>query len=328
MTSVTAEGLPFTWSNKHRDNTVIYERLDRVTANPNWFQLFPDCTLQNLPIVGSDHGPILLTTLSRRKPSRRPFKLEAIWFAHPQFVEITKHIWNMNWDNDPIKNLSAILGAFSHRISNWSRETYGNLFRNLGNLQKDLQFYQSQLMISPTSLFLQDKVVELTEQFLELEKAEEVFWAQRAKANWLCLGDKNTKFFQTQATLRKKRNYINKIKNNMGIWFDKHEDISHVFIQDFQMRFRSDNSFNRNVAENFIKIIEPVISDADNISLLRRVTPEEIQLAVNSIGGLKQCFQMRKRRRRRLVRASRGECLKALRRSWRSSFPKYYNNTL
>lgn len=45
---------------------------------------------------------------------------------------------------------------------------------------------------------------------------EEIMWAQRAKTNWLQLGDKNTKFFQTVATIRKKMNEITKVKDENG----------------------------------------------------------------------------------------------------------------
>lgn len=27
-------GIPFTWTNNHKDNTIIYEKLDRALANP------------------------------------------------------------------------------------------------------------------------------------------------------------------------------------------------------------------------------------------------------------------------------------------------------
>ena len=37
---------------------------------------------------------------------------------------------------------------------------------------------------------------------------EELLWAQTARPNWLQLGDKNTKFFQTVTNIRRKRKEI------------------------------------------------------------------------------------------------------------------------
>jgi hypothetical protein len=45
---------------------------------------------------------------------------------------------------------------------------------------------------------------------------EEIYWVQRGRANWLRHGDKNTSFFHGTATARKKRNFIKKLKNDLG----------------------------------------------------------------------------------------------------------------
>ena len=37
---------------------------------------------------------------------------------------------------------------------------------------------------------------------------EAKMWAQRSKIQWLCDGDKNTRFFHSKATQRRQRNYI------------------------------------------------------------------------------------------------------------------------
>lgn len=37
---------------------------------------------------------------------------------------------------------------------------------------------------------------------------EEVYWAQRARLNWLTLGDNNTSYFHASATLRKQKNSL------------------------------------------------------------------------------------------------------------------------
>lgn len=86
--SLSAAGIPFTWCNGHRDNSVIYEILDCVLVNPNWLNLYPNCTLHNLPILRSDHGPIFLSCQSRKRNNPRAFKFEAMWLSHPDFQRI------------------------------------------------------------------------------------------------------------------------------------------------------------------------------------------------------------------------------------------------
>ncbi|XP_062021440.1 uncharacterized protein LOC133738015 [Rosa rugosa] len=245
--SLSAEGLPFTWSNKHSDQSLIFERLDRVVANPHWLNLFPFATLENLPISGSDHGPIVLTTLPVRVIKTNSLKFEA--------------------------------------ICHWSKEQFGNFRNQYSTLEKDIAFYQLQFMNYPNSYFLRNKVQSLTNALLEVQQNEELYWAQRAKANWLALGDKNTKFFHTTATIRKKRNRITGIKNDLHVWLTNHDDISYVFVQSFMNRYKSSRG-NSLPDKDFLNSIDSIISDSDNLCLLRPVSEEEMQRAAFSIGGL------------------------------------------
>lgn len=74
-----ASGMPFTCCNGHNDSTRIYERLDRGLANPCWLNAFPNFSLHNYPIFGSDHSPILLNTnVEITTKNHRQFKFEAM----------------------------------------------------------------------------------------------------------------------------------------------------------------------------------------------------------------------------------------------------------
>ena len=50
---------------------------------------------------------------------------------------------------------------------------------------------------------------------------EEIYWVQRARANWLKHGDRNSNFFQNYTTQRKMRNNIKYLIDDSGV---KHED--------------------------------------------------------------------------------------------------------
>ncbi|XP_052479670.1 uncharacterized protein LOC128034843 [Gossypium raimondii] len=50
---------------------------------------------------------------------------------------------------------------------------------------------------------------------LEADK-EELFWEQRARVNWLQMGDRNTAFFHKNATHRRRKNRIQGLENEVG----------------------------------------------------------------------------------------------------------------
>ena len=53
-------GLPCTWFNKRRESSSIFKKLDRVLTNDQWILNFRDARVENLPIIGSNHGLIVL----------------------------------------------------------------------------------------------------------------------------------------------------------------------------------------------------------------------------------------------------------------------------
>jgi hypothetical protein len=59
---IEAKGLSFTWMNKRKGSYFVMEKLDRVFANFDWLESHPTCLVTNLPIICSNHGPIILDT--------------------------------------------------------------------------------------------------------------------------------------------------------------------------------------------------------------------------------------------------------------------------
>ncbi|KAL5578504.1 hypothetical protein UlMin_020203 [Ulmus minor] len=62
LMELSAQGLKYTWSNGRDGNSVIRAKLDRCVANEDWWELFPNTEIKILPIVTSDHSPIILNS--------------------------------------------------------------------------------------------------------------------------------------------------------------------------------------------------------------------------------------------------------------------------
>lgn len=64
-----------------------------------------------------------------------------------------------------------------------------------------------------------ENLAEQKELLLQIElllEQEEIIWVQRARANWLRHGDRNTGFFHQYATARKKKNSIKSLVDDQG----------------------------------------------------------------------------------------------------------------
>ncbi|CAL8133252.1 unnamed protein product [Prunus armeniaca] len=76
-----------------------------------WF--YPNCVMQNLPIMRSDHGPICLMcpTVQRNKP--KAFKFEAMWLSHQDFPLIVNQAWNVTYQGIATHRLTLVVELFN-----------------------------------------------------------------------------------------------------------------------------------------------------------------------------------------------------------------------
>ncbi|CAL8163099.1 unnamed protein product [Prunus armeniaca] len=259
--TMNASDVPFTWCNGHHDNSVIYERLDWALVNPEWMILFPNSELQNLPILKSNHGPILLTCNDTLRRVPKAFRFEAMWLAHRDFDTVVTQTWNNSYSGNAAQKIQSL--------------TQGNLL-----------LIQEQLAQNPYNLYLLDKDLKLNTDLKILLEQEEVFYAQKDRANWLQLGDKNTKYFHTQALIRRKRNQIIRIRDPNGLWVEG-DVLHHTFIKAFKLRFTAKQAPNPLLMADFLHMIEPYVTSQDNVNLLAPVTNFELERAVKGIGPLK-----------------------------------------
>ncbi|WVZ69708.1 hypothetical protein U9M48_018453 [Paspalum notatum var. saurae] len=65
-------GPAYTWTNKRFSSYPTFERLDRCFANAEWTVLFPNTSVHHLPMLYSDHCPILTTMDSPRQKEQTP----------------------------------------------------------------------------------------------------------------------------------------------------------------------------------------------------------------------------------------------------------------
>lgn len=86
-------GPAYTWCNKRYSSVPTYERLDRCLANVEWCNVYPNTSVFNLPIIISDHAPILTISQPTTVKIKKSFKFENWWLMEKDFQETASNAW-------------------------------------------------------------------------------------------------------------------------------------------------------------------------------------------------------------------------------------------
>ncbi|XP_075634949.1 uncharacterized protein LOC142607348 [Castanea sativa] len=259
MIDIGFSGTRFTWLNQRPLTNLIQERIDKVFVNAEWNGLFPKASVQHLERAHSDHCPVLLW-LNRSQDVKfpRPFSLLAN-VADPPGLPEDSRIWNKN--------------------------IFGNLFHRKKRVLARLGGIQAALSVNPNTVLV-DLERDLRAEFNEIAKLEEEFWAMKSRITWLVEGDRNTSFYHTSASVRRRRNRISCMKDSVGNWIQGEREIADYIRKGFSNLFTSGHSYAFRSAWN-PPFWNHCLNKAEAETLVRPVSNDDITAGLWSLKAFK-----------------------------------------
>ncbi|XP_031119046.1 uncharacterized protein LOC116022462 [Ipomoea triloba] len=216
-------GTKFTWMRGIDSSTFKGARLDRALSNANWKTRFPQAIVEHLPMINSDHSPLLVSCNPTPEVSgTRPFRFNLAWSTHEDFMNFVRR----SWADD--KHLEENKNAMAKALPIWNRDTFGNVFHRKKRLLARIKGVQQRLasQVRNDLLRLERK---LRKELQTTLYQEELIWFQRSREEWITSGDCNTKFYHTATSIRKNRVKISSLRDSDGVWIsDKNLLINHV----------------------------------------------------------------------------------------------------
>ncbi|KAL8129303.1 hypothetical protein V2J09_018458 [Rumex salicifolius] len=225
-------GSKFTWTRGKDLSTQSAARLDRGLCNFEWRDAFPDASIKHLVRNQSDHSPLLLksTGFMQRNPLARPFRFQAAWVMHEEFQSFMRNHWQQG------AKLSSALANLATHLESWNRDVFGNLFRRRDRLWKRIEGIQRELCVRPNGGLMRLEQQLRGELDCILEQIH-IFWVQKARTDVLKDGDRNTKFFHACAVVCRKRNRIEGLFDEAGIWHDNPSELRSMVVDHFKALF-------------------------------------------------------------------------------------------
>ena len=273
------QGPIFTWYCVQNKKVVIKERLDRGFANDAWISDRPNTQVFNLPLLGSDHRPILIDTSPCVVKAPKLFKFELLWTSHQNCGSIIQKIWKKKRNMDACLNWSENLDECAKALKIWGNSFFPNFSKAVNSETEKIQ-ESMELENSCVS----DLVYDSSAKINLFWSQEEMYWKQRARTMWLSHGDQNTQFFHQTTLMNKRRNKILRLKDSNGTWLSEEKEVVKLLNEHFKKSYQAAPT---NHIETVLGFVENLITPEMNEVLLSSVSVDEVKHAVFDLGANK-----------------------------------------
>ncbi|GJY07295.1 hypothetical protein Tco_0374349 [Tanacetum coccineum] len=194
VTDLNSTRLRFTWNQKPRGMDGVLKKINRIMKNLEASNVFTRASVFFHPYRISDHTPAILR-IPMTSPTRpKMFKFANILLQQPRFREIVLHEWQTNisgfWMYKAVKRLKLLKKPLRKLLFD-----QGNIFDTVKRLRVELDSVQLALNSDPSNSKRREEVAAYLNAYLEASRVEERFLQQKAKVDWLRLGDANTTYF-------------------------------------------------------------------------------------------------------------------------------------
>jgi hypothetical protein len=147
---------------------------------------------------------------------------------HSHFKDIVQNAWNIPVGfNDSAKMINAKYKNLRRALKLWAKNLpcLKNLIDKVQSVIGLLDTLEEFRTLSLEEWNLRDI---LKSHVITLLQNKKSYWKQRGKIKWVKLGDANTKFFHTKATISYRKNYIASLRNEQNVDISDHESKAEI----------------------------------------------------------------------------------------------------
>ncbi|GJV00076.1 protein LAZ1 [Tanacetum coccineum] len=276
---VNSSGLHYTWNQKPKGGGGILKKLDRIMANIEFVDTFPGSFALFQPYRISDHAPKVLKIPSPVHSKPKPFK----FYNFIAFKEKVLEVVSSQWDKQVagysmfqvVQKMKMLKKPFRKLLHD-----QGNLHDRFNQLQFKLDEVQKAIDIDPSNQELREEEAAYIQAFNKAKIDEERFLRQKAKIEWLEIGDSNSSYFHKSIKSRNQRSRIDVISTADNVLV-----MGNCVFDVFVSHYESFIGTNMECEDlNISGLFNKKVSETLNANMLRSVTNEEIKKAMFDIG--------------------------------------------
>ncbi|XP_008221396.1 PREDICTED: uncharacterized protein LOC103321374 [Prunus mume] len=200
------------------------------------------------------------------------------WTNNRVFERIDRAQWDQGFGLALAKSHSLV-----EPLKHWNIAVFGHLKQRKTRLLARLNGIQRGMCHRPIR-FLTQLEESLSTEYNIILNQEALFWQQKSRVKWLQEGDRNTKFFHLSTIVRRRRNKIEKLKNNVGVWVEEAIELKKFAIDYFMGLFYSNQPDNTNPP---MSKLFPSLREVELNPLVTSININEVKESLFNIGSLK-----------------------------------------
>ncbi|GKD53733.1 aspartic peptidase [Tanacetum coccineum] len=209
----------------------------------------------------------------------KPFKFFNFITHKSKFLEILDSQWNVVVPGHHMYQVTSKLKALKKPLRKLVHD-HDNLHDRVKKLRCELDEVQRALDLNPTDQVLYEEEAVYVQAFNEAVLDEERFLKQKAKIEWLDVGDSNSAYFHKSLKSRNQRSRIEVILNADNVEISG-PNVPNVFVQHYEKFLGTDMACDE---LNCDGLFHKQVSEQSCSIMIRPITDLEIKTAMFSIG--------------------------------------------
>ncbi|XP_071719398.1 uncharacterized protein [Rutidosis leptorrhynchoides] len=249
-------GMNFIWNQSPNELHGMLKKIYRVLVNEAFLSEHMNAYAIFQPYRISDHSPAVVKIPAKVKMRPKMFRFSNYIVDNENFKGCVAEMWNTQIEGHNMYRVVQKLRLLKKPLRKmmWNK---GNLHANVIQIRDELDNYNDALW------------------------DEERFLKQKAKVEWLRVGDSNSKYFHKVVKAKSNRTKINAITNSAGVLVEG-DEVPEVIVSHYKMFIGTDHNSNRLQLDP--SLFTSKISDAMAASMVRPVSNDEIKEAIFGIG--------------------------------------------
>lgn len=166
------------------------------------------------------------------------FRFLEAWLQHPNFAPAVERYWQQG-----LGDLGESINQFRIGIQSWNKLVFKNIFHRKRRRTARILGVHERLEIAPTRS-LEKLEGKLTRELNDILMQEESYWQQQSQENWICFGERNTRYFYASTVARRRHNKITQLRRDDGSWCTDTNELQKLAVSFYCQLYTKENRIN------------------------------------------------------------------------------------